>query len=197
MCAREIDGEAFEFGTTGYTMNNVFTLYDRKTESVWYPLTEESFDAVSGPAKGASLEFIVKPEVLRLHEWVKQHPDTLVLLPPDSMVRGPKPGRRLTDAIVGDWNMHTDLSGQMIDAVMTLSTEGGRLAGVWKSMDREMELRELRYNGRDLSFAREISPDQVLTFRGRLEDGKITGTYSGPFGELECTGVKVDAKKGD
>lgn len=63
-------------------MDNTFVLYDRVTESLWYPLTGETFDAVTGPAKGASFEFLAKPGVMRLREWKQLYPDTLVLLPP-------------------------------------------------------------------------------------------------------------------
>lgn len=82
MYGREIEGEPVEFGTTGYTNNNVFVLYDRKTDSVWYPLTGGTLDAVSGPKKGEKIEFIAKPERMTLGEWKAKHPDTLVMLPP-------------------------------------------------------------------------------------------------------------------
>lgn len=77
-----MDDEPVDFGTTGYTNNHVFVLYDRKTGSVWYPLTGRTLDAVSGPKKGEKIEFIAKPERMSLGEWRTKHPDTLVLLPP-------------------------------------------------------------------------------------------------------------------
>ena len=40
---REIDGELTTFGTTGYTYKNTFLLYDRATESMWYPLKKGEF----------------------------------------------------------------------------------------------------------------------------------------------------------
>lgn len=92
MCARTIEGQTVSFGTTGYTMNNVFVLYDRSTDSVWYPLKDDSFDAVSGPFRGRALKFIAKPAVMRLHEWAAEHPDTLVLLPMPPAI--PQPERR-------------------------------------------------------------------------------------------------------
>lgn len=70
-----------EFGTTGYTMNNTFVLYDRDTDSVWYPLTDETMDAVAGTRKGAAIEFVAKPALVSLREWAAQHPDTQVLVP--------------------------------------------------------------------------------------------------------------------
>ena len=70
------------FGTTGYTMNNVFLLYDRRTESIWYPIKNGAFDAVSGEQKGAKIPFVAKPARIPLGKWRGKHPDTLVMLPP-------------------------------------------------------------------------------------------------------------------
>lgn len=65
-------------------MNHVFVLYDRATDSVWYPLKDGAFDAVAGQHKGRKLEFIAKPEVTTFERWVKLHPDTKILLPPQA-----------------------------------------------------------------------------------------------------------------
>ncbi len=78
---REIDGKAVQFGTTGYTKNHVFVLYDRTTESVWYPMTRSSMDAVSGPWRGRKIPFIAKPKPMPLREWKRLHPETTVMLP--------------------------------------------------------------------------------------------------------------------
>ena len=44
MCTRELGGEAVEFGTSGYTMDGVFVLYDRTSDSVWYPTSGEALE---------------------------------------------------------------------------------------------------------------------------------------------------------
>jgi hypothetical protein len=77
---REVDGQATTFGTTGYTYNNVFVLYDRTTESVWYPLSEGAIDAIGGRKRGDRIEVLDEPQVVTLEEWRRQHPDTKVLL---------------------------------------------------------------------------------------------------------------------
>ncbi len=79
---REIDGNIVTFGTTGYTMNNVFVLYDRATDSVWYPTSNEHLEATSGTQRGARIRFFEKPEPLPLAVWRQAHPTTKVLLPP-------------------------------------------------------------------------------------------------------------------
>jgi len=78
---REFDGRAVEFGTTGYTNNFVFVLYDRDTDSIWHPMSDGTFDAVAGTRKGTSLPFEAKPDPQPLSEWVAEHPDTTVMVP--------------------------------------------------------------------------------------------------------------------
>ena len=77
---REIDGEPTTFGTTGYTYRQTFLLYDRKTDSVWYPLEPDRMTAVSGPLKGQSIPFLAKPALMPLREWIAEHPKTRVLV---------------------------------------------------------------------------------------------------------------------
>ncbi len=69
-------------------MNNVFVLYDRMTDTVWYPLTDKAFDAVAGSKKGTKLEFVSKPEPELLGDWARKHPETKVMLPPKQDRRG-------------------------------------------------------------------------------------------------------------
>ena len=78
---REVDGIEVTFGTTGYTMNNVFVLYDRAAESVWYPTGDKHLEATSGAKKGTRIEFLDKPTPIPLAQWRKAHPKTRVLLP--------------------------------------------------------------------------------------------------------------------
>ena len=55
-------------------------MFDRRTESLWYPLDGTKWTAVSGPRKGETIPFITEPPVESLGDWLKKHPDTLVLL---------------------------------------------------------------------------------------------------------------------
>jgi len=93
---REIDGKVTTFGTTGYTFDSVFALYDRATGSVWYPLKDGAFDAIGGPKRGTKLPFLEKPRIMLLGEWRRIHPETDVLLkndPPDPPPTGETGGR--------------------------------------------------------------------------------------------------------
>ncbi len=59
---------------------DAFLLYDRRTESLWYPLDNKRWTAISGPRKGETIPFIEKPGPIPLGEWRKLHPKTRVLL---------------------------------------------------------------------------------------------------------------------
>ena len=77
---REIDGEVTTFGTTGYTYKQTFVLYDRKTESLWYPYRRQEMNALSGAQAGNALAFLDEPDKLPLSDWRQEHPDSLVLV---------------------------------------------------------------------------------------------------------------------
>ncbi len=75
-----------QFGVSGYVYKDVFLIFDRATESLWYPLDDTRWTAVSGPRKGETIPFIAEPPVIPLGKWRKLHPNTVVLLGSKSMV---------------------------------------------------------------------------------------------------------------
>lgn len=75
-----MDGVVTTFGTTGYTYNNIFLLYDRHSDTVWYPLDDGAFDGIGGTLLGHKIPFITKPPIMTLAEWRELYPETLVLL---------------------------------------------------------------------------------------------------------------------
>jgi len=77
---REIDGEVITFGTTGYTYKDTFLLYDRKTESMWYPYKSNEMNALSGPFAGSVLPYLAEPVRMSLADWRSKHSDSLVLV---------------------------------------------------------------------------------------------------------------------
>lgn len=87
-----MDGETLSFGTSGYTLDQVFVLYDRNSDSIWYPLSDTTFDAVAGERKGKKIQFLVEPAPMRLDDWLADHPDSDVLLPPQEDTAGAKRG---------------------------------------------------------------------------------------------------------
>ncbi len=81
---RTLDGKVTSFGTTGYTYDNVFLLYDRQSDSVWYPLETDSMTSVGGRLRGQSIPVLDKPKRVPFKSWRRDHPGTLLLLCDDS-----------------------------------------------------------------------------------------------------------------
>lgn len=85
------DNKTDEFGVSGYVYKNVFLIYDRATESLWYPLDNEKWTAISGPRKGQTRPFIAEPPPEPLGKWRAKHPNTKVLLGSRAMFEKKKP----------------------------------------------------------------------------------------------------------
>ena len=80
MYGRTKDGKIDEFGVSGYVYEDTFIIFDRRTESLWFPFDEVKWTAISGPRRGETIPFISEPGIVSLGDWRKKHPDTLVLL---------------------------------------------------------------------------------------------------------------------
>lgn len=86
MNGRESNGKIDEFGTSGYVYKDTFIIFDRRTRSLWYPLDNTGWTAISGPRKGEKIRFDAEPAPVPLGQWRKKHPDTLVLLGSKSQI---------------------------------------------------------------------------------------------------------------
>ena len=49
MHGREKQGQLDEFGVSGYVYKDTFLIFDRKTESLWYPFDDTKWTAIAGP----------------------------------------------------------------------------------------------------------------------------------------------------
>ena len=77
MYSTEINGEATEFGTSGFLYQSNKLMYDRKTETLWHQFRGEP---VVGPLAGSGIRLEVLPNALTTWgAWVADHPDTTVL----------------------------------------------------------------------------------------------------------------------
>ncbi len=92
--------------------------------------------------------------------------------------------------LLGAWDMKTTLGGQVYDAVMTISRENGKFVGMWESMGREMEMFDLKVSGTTLTFSRSAGRGVEMHFTGTFKDDAVTGSYTSPMGELECSGTR-------
>ena len=77
---REVNGEVTTFGTSGYTFRNTFVLYDRATDSIWYPRENGVIEAVGGERQGDQITILDSPKPMTLGEWRAAYPETTVLV---------------------------------------------------------------------------------------------------------------------
>ena len=93
---------------------------------------------------------------------------------------------------LGSWSMATQFGDSEIAATMTLSLSDDGVTGEWKSQGSVMEMHKIVIEGSTLEFEREMRPGTMLHFSGELEDGTLDGQWSGPFGEMACSGFRVE-----
>jgi hypothetical protein len=80
---RSLDGEVVSLGSSGYCYKEVFVLYDRRTDSLWYP-QDDGLTAITGPLVGKRLPLLsVQAEETTWGEWRRRHPDTEVVVGAD------------------------------------------------------------------------------------------------------------------
>lgn len=80
--SREHQDGAFHFGTSGYTMKRTFVLFDRESDSIWYPGPNGTLEAVAGPRQGDTVSSVVESPIVTLGTWLDEHPESTILLPP-------------------------------------------------------------------------------------------------------------------
>ena len=121
---------------------------------------------------------------------------SLSLAPLGNSYDAPMNQEQIYEAIIGEWEMETEFQGSIIPAVMTLSVKDGKLEGVWVSMDQEMELIDLRFDGDKLSFKRTMGVGgTTIEFEGTVKGDEISGKYLSPMGgEYECRGKRKTTK---
>jgi hypothetical protein len=80
---RILDGKPISFGTSGYVYQGAFVLYDRGTDSLWFP-REEGLTAITGPLVGK----VLKPATETIEratwgKWQRRYPNTQVVVGAD------------------------------------------------------------------------------------------------------------------
>ena len=86
-----MSGTTYVFGSSGFLFRSNKLMYDQQTKSLWHHLTGEP---VVGPLANSGIKLKVKPVVTTTwSEWVRAHPDTLVLDLKTGYVRDYTPGR--------------------------------------------------------------------------------------------------------
>jgi hypothetical protein len=98
--------------------------------------------------------------------------------------------------LYGDWNVKADFNGRQMESILSFSRDQeGNQAGQWISFMGVTPLKDLKFEDGRLSFTR-VSPGRegqsyTSTFKGTLEEGKLSGTVSSDRGEYPLTGERA------
>ncbi len=193
MCSRQLPDRILELDTSGYTLNNTFVLYDQETDSLWYPRKEDGLDAVSGPAQGAHLEFDSKPLVRKLGDWRREHPDTLIMVPPplpEVMQQRLEAQLALLQRFVGVWRMQLQFPDRQVQGRMVLRAEGAFLAGEWRTQGNAFPLQGLGAKGQRIWFQCNLG-GHLARFQGMAQDDQIRGMFRVGNDQVRCEGSRL------
>jgi len=96
-------------------------------------------------------------------------------------------------AVVGTWDVKTNLNGRTMPAVLELSVgKDGKLAGKWKSMNGTVPLGEVKFAAGVLTFVRKTQGREI-GFKATIAEGKLTGSHTVGQREIPASGRKLSA----
>jgi hypothetical protein len=96
----------------------------------------------------------------------------------------------------GDWRVTVDYDGRTMESIVALTRgQGGALGGQWISFWGASDLSDIQFENGDLSF-QWTTPGfdggtMTSNFKGRIEEGALTGTLSSERGESAVKGARV------
>jgi len=99
--------------------------------------------------------------------------------------------------LYGDWNVKVDYGeGRQFDSILTFSRDQeGNLTGNWISFMGISELKDVKYEEGKISFTRtrqnRDGETTTSNFKGTIEDGKISGTWSSSRGDNKLEGKRA------
>ncbi len=97
--------------------------------------------------------------------------------------------------LYGDWQVKVDYDGRQFESILSFSRDKeGNQTGHWISFMGLSELKDIKYEEGQLGFAlvsRNREGESTTTnFKGTIEDGKISGTWSSDRGEFKLEGKR-------
>lgn len=85
MYSRELNENILTLDPTGWTYDLTFVLFDRETESLWYPLNRETgLTGISGLYSGRKLARLPSTRT-SWKEWHAEHPNSEYLQDPSTL----------------------------------------------------------------------------------------------------------------
>ncbi len=118
----------------------------------------------------------------------------MVLIMLSAQVRA-RSSRSRGRGLYGDWQVKVDYDGRQFESILSFSRDReGNQTGSWISFRGFSELKDIKYEEGQLSFAwsRRNREGETTTsnFKGKVEEGKITGTLSSDRGEFKLQGKR-------
>jgi len=97
--------------------------------------------------------------------------------------------------LYGDWLVKVDYDGRQFESILSFSRDSeGNQTGSWISFMGLSELKDIKYEEGQLSFAwsRRSREGETSTsnFKGKIEEGKLSGTLSSDRGEFKLQGER-------
>ena len=98
--------------------------------------------------------------------------------------------------LYGDWLVKVDYDGRQFESILSFSRDSeGNQTGQWISFMGLSELKDIKYEEGKISFSRDRrnrdGETSTSNFKGTIEDGKISGTWSSSRGENKLEGQRV------
>jgi hypothetical protein len=108
---------------------------------------------------------------------------------------GPVSAGQAKKGNTGDWQVKIDFNDRQITSILSFSSnKDGELAGSWISFWGLSELKDIKYEGGDLSFVqvyRFRERESEAKFVGTVKRRKLTGTLSSDRGESKVEGTRL------
>ena len=97
--------------------------------------------------------------------------------------------------LYGDWQVKVDYDGRQFESILSFSRDReGNQTGSWISFMGLSELKDIKYEEGQLSFAwsrrSRDGETTTSTFKGKIEQGKLSGTLSSDRGEFKLQGER-------
>ena len=102
------------------------------------------------------------------------------------------------DAVVGTWNLKYRVGNRDIDAKLSISkNDDGSFDGQWTSKPGSSEISDLKFESGKLTFVRKLrlnERDIRVTFAGKIQGNRVTGTLSSQLGNFAVSGTRVQPR---
>ena len=98
-------------------------------------------------------------------------------------------------SLFGDWEMMLDFDSGQMPSMLSFTRDGqGGVTGEWISLYGISELKDIKREGREITFGviTLLGDDELRSrFKGRLNQGQLSGQLSSDRGEISTEGKKI------